>query len=192
MVKIALSGLSGCGNTTASRLLASRLRIPAINYTFRDLSKELGASVEELHALAVSEFPKYDLMLDKKQFQLASRQSSCVIGSRLAIWFDSRKITEKLGGVKPLKFDAKIWLDASIETRAARIAQREKKPLALALQETIERDSANQKRYKKLYGINILQLPRDAIVVNNEKRSPEETIEFIEKKLVEKGLWKKD
>lgn len=181
-MKIALSGLSGCGNTTASRLLASRLGIPAINYTFRDLSKELGVSVEELHSLAVSEFPKYDLMLDKKQFQLASEHDSCVIGSRLAVWFDSQKIAGKLG-LPPLNLDAKIWLDASLETRAGRIAQREKKPLAEALRETKERDAANQKRYKKLYGINILQLPQDAIVVNNEKRSAEETIEFIEKKL---------
>ena len=39
-MRIAVSGKSGCGNTTVSTLLAQRLGYPMINFTFRQMAKE--------------------------------------------------------------------------------------------------------------------------------------------------------
>lgn len=46
-LRIAISGASGCGNTTVSSLLADGLGIPCINYTFRNLAKELGMPLKK-------------------------------------------------------------------------------------------------------------------------------------------------
>ena len=43
-LRIAISGKSGCGNTTVSTMLAQRLGIKLINYTFRNLAKDIGFS----------------------------------------------------------------------------------------------------------------------------------------------------
>ena len=47
-LRIAISGASGCGNTTVSTLLADTLGIPCINYTFRSLAKELDMPLKQL------------------------------------------------------------------------------------------------------------------------------------------------
>jgi cytidylate kinase len=44
-LRIAISGKSGCGNTTVSTLLAKTLGIKLINYTFRQLAEEKGMTL---------------------------------------------------------------------------------------------------------------------------------------------------
>ena len=39
-LRIAISGLSGCGNTTVSKKLSEMLGVRMINYTFRNLAEE--------------------------------------------------------------------------------------------------------------------------------------------------------
>lgn len=39
-LRIAISGRSGCGNTTVSTLLAQKLGVKLINFTFRQLAAE--------------------------------------------------------------------------------------------------------------------------------------------------------
>ncbi len=41
-MRIAISGKSGCGNTTVSTLVADRMNYKMINFTFRTLAKEKG------------------------------------------------------------------------------------------------------------------------------------------------------
>ena len=49
-LRIAISGKSGCGNTTVSGLLAQKLGIKLINYTFRQLAEEKGMTLKEVSA----------------------------------------------------------------------------------------------------------------------------------------------
>ena len=70
-IRIAMSGPSGCGNTTVSTLLAKTLGIDCINYTFRNLAVELNIPFNELLQKARTDF-SFDKMLDKKQIELAS------------------------------------------------------------------------------------------------------------------------
>ena len=47
-VRVAISGKSGCGNTTVSTLLAEKLGVKLINYTFRQLAAEKGLTLAQV------------------------------------------------------------------------------------------------------------------------------------------------
>ncbi len=109
-LRVAISGKSGCGNTTVSTLLAKTLGISLINYTFRQLAEEKGMTLAEVIEAAKGD-DSYDTYVDNHQVELA-KQESCVLGSRLAIWMLKEA-------------DAKVYLLASDELRASRILKRE-------------------------------------------------------------------
>jgi cytidylate kinase len=139
-LRIAISGKSGCGNSTVSRIVAARLGMRLVNYTFKDLARDRGLSFEEVCRLAESD-PEYDLTIDRMQVSLAA-EGHCVLGSRLAIWL--------------LRDTAlTVYLEAGLEARAARIARREGIPLPAALVETAERDRRDHDRYLRLYGYDV-------------------------------------
>jgi CMP/dCMP kinase len=152
-LRIAISGKSGCGNSTVSRLVASMLGLRMVNYTFKDLARDKGMSFEEIFVLAETD-PQYDLTIDRMQVQLAS-EGSCVLGSRLAIWL-----------LRDSAFT--VYLGASIQVRAARIAKREGKDLAVALRETMERDARDHDRYARLYGYDVDRYDFAALLVDAE------------------------
>jgi cytidylate kinase len=138
-IKIAISGKSGCGNSTVSKLVAEKLNLKWINYTFRSLAKELNITFEEVRSRA-EEDPYYDRYVDRKQVELA-QGGDCVLGSRLAIWM----LTDA---------DLKVFLNAPLEVRASRISLREGKDPDRVLTETQNRDEKDTKRYRQLYGID--------------------------------------
>lgn len=161
---IAISGRSGCGNTTVSRLLAERLGLRLVNYTFRNMAQERGIAFERMLELA-SEDDRYDRELDSHQIKLA-REGDCVIGSRLAIF---------------LIPDAtlKVFLAGSAEVRAARIQSREGGEYTEVLEFTKKRDRSDYERYKKLYGIDTSDLSCADLVINTERWNPEDEVELI-------------
>lgn len=163
---IAISGKSGCGNTTLSRLLAQRLGFRLINYTFRAMAEDRGIPFEEMLKLANAD-PSYsfDRELDAKQVALA-REGDCVIGSRLALW---------------LLPDAclRIFLAGSLEARAGRIHEREGDSLPEKLAFTRERDKSDHERYLKIYGIDNDNLSAADLVINTEAWKPEAEVEII-------------
>jgi CMP/dCMP kinase len=167
---IAISGKSGCGNTTVSGLLAKRLGVELINYTFRAMAIDRGISFEEMLKLA-NEAPgySYDRALDARQVELARTQaakSDCVIGSRLAMW---------------LLPDAalRLYLAGSLEVRAARIHSREGEDLAEKLAFTRERDASDHMRYLTIYGIDNDDLSAADLVINTELWKPEAIVDIV-------------
>lgn len=156
-LRIAVSGKSGCGNTVTSRILADALGFHFINYTFRNLSEELGIPFDELGRLAETD-SRYDHHVDKKQLELASH-GNCVLGSRLAIWL--------------LKdADLKVYLHASPEVRADRIAKREGWDFEATLDTTTARDRRDRERYRKLYDIDVDDFAFVDLVVDTELGDP--------------------
>jgi cytidylate kinase len=153
-VRIAVSGKSGCGNTTVSRLLAERLGIRLINYTFHDMAVERGIPFEQLCLLAEND-DRYDRHLDRRQVELAL-EGSCVLASRLAIW-----LLEEA--------DLSVYLYASAEVRARRIAQREGIPWQQSLRDIQARDERDRNRYLRLYGIDIDRYEFADLIVDTEK-----------------------
>jgi cytidylate kinase len=134
-------------------MLAERLGVRLINYTFHDMAAERRISFEQLCLLAETD-SQYDRHLDRRQVELAM-EDSCVIASRLAIW-----LLEKA--------NLKVYLYASAEVRARRIAEREKIPWHKSLQDIDTRDTRDRNRYLKLYGIDIDKYEFADLVVNTE------------------------
>ena len=128
---IAISGKSGCGNTTVSNIVADALNLRLINYTFHSIADEMGLGFDEVCRLAELS-ADFDYRVDKKQVELASR-GDCVLGSRLAIWLLDDA-------------DLKVYLDAPPATRATRVRQREGGDADEVLRETIERHSLHRQR----------------------------------------------
>lgn len=151
--RIAISGKSGCGNTSASRRVAQILGLRVINYTFKDMARERGLTFDALCALAERD-TQFDLFLDRRQVELA-REGGCVLGSRLAIWL-----------LKESAF--RVYLRASPEVRAARIARRDGFDLATALAKTEARDRRDHDRYRKLYGWDVDEYGFVDLVVDAE------------------------
>jgi cytidylate kinase len=163
---IAISGKSGCGNSTVSKLLAARLGVKLINHTFREMAAQKGIDFEEMLRLANAdpEF-SYDRTLDREQVALA-HAGDCVIGSRLAMW---------------LLPDAtlRLYLAGSLEVRAARIHEREGAELADKLAFTRERDHSDHERYLRIYGINNDDISPADLVVNTELWRPEDIVDLV-------------
>jgi cytidylate kinase len=153
-IRIAVSGKSGCGNTTVSRILAERLGVRLINYTFHDMAEERGITFEQLCLLAETD-SQYDRHLDRRQVELAM-EGSCVLASRLAIWLLERA-------------NLKVYLYASAEARARRIAKREKIPWQKSLEDIEARDTRDRNRYLKLYGIDIDKYEFADLFVDTER-----------------------
>jgi len=172
-LRVAISGKSGCGNTTVSRMLAERLGVTLINYTFRSIAEEEGVSFQEIRAMAEAD-DYWDRHLDIRQVELAM-EGSCVLGSRLAIWMLQEA-------------DLRVYLDAPVETRAARIHRREGGRYQDVLSATIERDRADHARYLRIYNIDIDSFDFADLVVDTERVAPEEIVERIHGVLVSTGL----
>ncbi|HNX73165.1 MAG TPA: cytidylate kinase family protein [Spirochaetales bacterium] len=161
---IAISGKSGCGNTTVSKLVSEALGWRLVNYTFRSLAQEKGMALEEVLALAESDV-SWDRTIDTKQVELA-RSGDCVIGSRLAIW---------------LLPDAalKVYLKASPATRVERIHEREGGDKSAIAQFTRERDAKDHKRYLETYGIDTDDISHANLVIDTELWDAPEIAQLI-------------
>ena len=172
-IRIAISGKSGCGNTTVSGLLAQKLGIKLINYTFRQLAAEKGMTLAQVIEAAKTD-DSYDKYVDQHQVELAHAEP-CVLGSRLAIWMLKEA-------------DLKVYLYASDETRAKRIFNREGGDLQAIKDFTAMRDREDTGRYKDFYGIDNNDYQFVDIIIDTANYLPEQIVEIIVDKLKEKGL----
>lgn len=163
-LRIAISGKSGCGNTTVSQLVAAQLGLRVVNYTFKDLARERGLTFEEICVLAETD-PRYDLTIDRMQVKLAE-EGACVLGSRLAIWL-----------LRDTAFT--VYLHAPLAVRAGRIARREGKEAAKALRETEARDRRDHDRYSRLYGYDVNEYSFAALVVDADALGQEDVAREI-------------
>ncbi len=164
-MRVAISGKSGCGNTTVSTLVAQRMGYPLINFTFRNMAKERGMDFWDFCALAEKD-DSIDRELDARQVDMAMAESDCVLGSRLAIWV----LREA---------DLKVYLTATDTERAARILKREGGDFDQRLEETRNRDRNDTARYKRLYGIDNTDTSVADLVVDTDGLAPESVATLI-------------
>jgi cytidylate kinase len=164
-LRIAVSGKSGCGNTTVSRLVSQRLGLRLVNFTFRNLAAERGISLEEaLEQAALDD--SWDREVDRRQTSLAREAGGCVLGSRLAIW-----LLEEA--------DLKVYLRAPPEVRAKRIAGREGGSIEAVAAFTAERDRQDRERYLRLYNIDNDDYRFADLVVDADSLDPEGIADLI-------------
>ncbi len=172
-LRVAISGKSGCGNTTVSGMLAKTLGVTLINYTFRQLAAEKGMTLAEVIEAAKTD-DSYDKYVDKHQVELALAEP-CVLGSRLAIWMLKEA-------------DLKVYLLASDDTRARRVYNREGGDLQAIKDFTAMRDSEDTRRYKEFYGIDNNDYAFCDLIIDVNEKTPEEIEEIILRELEKRGF----
>lgn len=172
-LRVAISGKSGCGNTTVSGLLSEKLGIKLINYTFRQLAQEKNMTLAQVIEAAKND-DSYDKYVDNHQVELAMKES-CVLGSRLAIWMLKNA-------------DLKVYLYASDETRASRVFNREGGDIEQIKAFTAMRDSEDTRRYKEFYNIDNNNYDFVDLLIDVNTKTPDQIVQEILDKLEEKGL----
>ena len=172
-LRVAISGKSGCGNTTVSTLLAKTLGVDIINFTFRQLAAEKGITLADVIERAKTD-DSWDIAVDTRQVEMA-KKTSCVLGSRLAIWMLKEA-------------DFKVYLDASDDVRANRILNREGGDLEEIKAFTRMRDTQDSGRYMRLYKIDNNDKSQADLIIDTSKYLPEQIVALITDELVKRGL----
>ena len=172
-MKIAISGKSGCGNTTVSRLVAETLGLRFINFTFRSLAAERGMSLAEVLLEAAGD-DSWDREVDRRQVALAREGAGgCVLGSRLAIWMLDEA-------------DLKVYLRAAPLTRARRIVNREGGALEAVAAFTAERDRQDWERYRRIYAIDNDNYGFADLIIATDVLDPKQIADIIIRGVKEK------
>jgi len=161
---ITISGKSGCGNSTVSKMLAARLKRRLVNYTFHTMADEMCLPFEELLDKAKHD-DSYDKLLDKRQVDMANEED-CILGSRLAIWL-----------IPHAQLSVYLYVDP--ETRINRILKREGGNFESVKAFTKKRDDEDTARYKKLYGIDNDSYQFADLIINATKMTPERIVQII-------------
>jgi CMP/dCMP kinase len=146
---ICVSGMAGTGKSTLSKKLAKKynLRYYSGGDALKDLAKQEGYDLSvngwwespvglKFLKERVSD-PRFDKCVDDKLLEYA-KQGNVLLDSWTMPWL--------------LKGGYKIWLQASVERRAARVAERDSMTYEQALKVLKEKEANTKAIYKSLYG----------------------------------------
>jgi cytidylate kinase len=149
---ICISGLAGTGKSTLSKKLADKYNLKYFSGgdVLKELAKQEGYDVsvqgwwespKGLHFLnkRVND-PKFDKAVDDKLLEIA-QQGNVLLDSWTMPWL--------------LKEGFKIWLEASFEKRAARVAVRDGMTVTEASLVLKEKEARTKAIYKALYGFSL-------------------------------------
>jgi CMP/dCMP kinase len=149
---ICISGMAGTGKSTLSKKLAEKyhLRYFSGGDVLKELAKQEGYDVsvqgwwespDGLNFLneRVND-PKFDKAVDDKLLEYA-QQGNVLLDSWTMPWL--------------LKEGFKIWLEASFEKRAARVAVRDAMTVSEAFEVLKEKEARTKTIYKSLYGFGL-------------------------------------
>ncbi len=165
---LTVSGPPGSGKSTTAQLLASRFDLEHVSGgdIFRELADERGYTPLEFNKLA-EEDEQIDIDLDKRLRETALEGEQLVLESRLAGWLAGEAA------------DFRFWLDAPLEVRGGRIAEREGKDPQRAVEETAARESSEASRYEAYYGIDIRDLTIYDLSVNTARWEPDAVLDMF-------------
>lgn len=151
-IVICVCGMAGTGKSTLAKKLAEKygLKYYSGGDALKALAREEGykpfkrgwwESKEGIQFLEKrNKDPKFDESVDKKLLEIA-QQGNVVLDSWTMPWL--------------LKIGFKIWLEASPEKRAERIAKRDGMSVDEALRALKNKEERTREIYKKLYGFNL-------------------------------------
>lgn len=156
-ISIAVSGKPGSGKTTYSKFIAEiyGLRYVSNGMLFRQIAKEKGVSLVELHKLAEKD-PSIDRMVDERAISEA-KKGNVVVDGHLAVWVLRKYV------------DLALIFTASPNVRARRIASRDGISFEEALENVLAREESNRRRAKEYYGVDIDDYSIADLVITTDK-----------------------
>ena len=165
---ITVSGPGGSGKSTLAADLADRLGYDHVSGgdIFRSIADERGLTPLQLNRRA-EEDDSIDRDLDRRLRATARERDGLVLESRLSGWMAGEYA------------DLRVWLDAPLNVRAARIADREGKPVDQAREETRARAESEAGRYRAYYGIDIEDRSIYDLVVNTARWDPDGVLGIV-------------
>jgi len=168
-VLVTVSGLPGSGTTTAARLVSTRLGLVHLDggAVFRQLAVDRGVTLAEFSRFAEAH-PEIDVELDRR-LGARAREGECVLESRLAGWIATN---EGLIAVR-------VWIGCSDETRAARVARRERISVDEAAALNRAREASEHARYLAFYGIDLSDRSVYDLMLDSGMAPPDELADAI-------------
>jgi cytidylate kinase len=165
---ITVSGPGGSGKSTLAADLAGRLGYDHVSGgdIFRSIADERGLTPLQLNRRA-EEDDSIDRDLDRRLRTTARERDDLVLESRLSGWMAGEYA------------DLRVWLDAPLNVRAERIADREGKPVDRAREETQARAESEAGRYRDYYGIDIGDRSIYDLVVNTARWGPDGVVGVV-------------
>jgi cytidylate kinase len=186
---ICICGLAGSGKSTVGKLLARNyglkyysggdaLKALAVEAGYQPKNEgwwETSEGLKFLKQRAID--PHFDRRVDKKLLEFA-KMGNVVLDSWTMPWL--------------LKDGFKIWLEASLETRAQRVAGRDKIPLKEALAALKKKEEQTRQIYRKLYGFSLGEdFSPFHLIVDTENLTIQEVYQTIAK-VIDNYLLKQD
>ncbi len=169
---LCISGMTGCGKSTVSKKIANKykkrylsggdaLKKLAMEKGYKRVDRGWWESEEGTRFLEKrKQDHSFDKKVDKKLLEWGKR-GNVVLDSWTMPWL--------------LKPGLKVWLEASPETRAKRISQRDGINIKKAFAALKKKDEETKAIYKELYGINLGEdfSPFDIVIDVNNLNSEE-------------------
>jgi cytidylate kinase len=165
---ITISGPPGGGKTTVATAIADAFDLDHVSGgdVFRSLAEERGYSLVEFNALA-EEDDSIDRDLDRRLRETARDRDELVLESRLSGWMAGDYA------------DLRIWLDAPLDVRSDRIAEREGTDPETARRETKAREDSEKRRYREYYGIEFEDQSIYDLAVNTGRWGEEAVVDVV-------------